>query len=213
MFALAGGLISAGLLWVLARRQGRLDPQLLILAGIGLAAFFSALMLIMGSNMENSSYQLVARWLAGNLWGSSWYHVRVLWPWLLLLVPLLLAQSRAMDVLALGALQAQALGLAVNRERIKLLFLSVALASVCISVCGGISFIGLAAPHIARRLSATPRQAHRLPATLLWGALLLPAADTLGRSLPWELEIPAGIVVAILAAPYFLYLLRRRLSF
>ncbi|NJP41119.1 iron ABC transporter permease [Oscillospiraceae bacterium HV4-5-C5C] len=209
VFALAGGLVSAGLLWLLSRHHGRLDPRLLILVGIGLAAFFSALMLVMGSNMENNSYQMVARWLAGNLWGSSWYQVRILWPWLLLLVPLMFAQNMAMDVLNLGAPQAQALGLAVNRERIRLLLLAVALAAVSISVCGGIAFIGLAAPHIARRLTATTWQAQRLPATFLWGTLLLPAADTLGRCLPRDIEIPAGIVTALLAAPYFLYLLRQ----
>ncbi len=209
LFALAGGLMVAVLLFGFARRNGKVRPDYLLLGGIGISAGFSALMLIMATDMENSSYQLVARWLAGNIWGSSWHQVKALVPYLLVLVPLLLSRMNVLDLLLLGEEASLALGVRVERERRILLVIAVALAASCISVSGGISFIGLVAPHMARRLVGA-RHRYLLPASMLMGGLFLLLSDTMGRSLFQPIEIPVGIMVSILAAPYFLYLLRRQ---
>ena len=166
-------------------------------------------MLIMSADMENSSYQLVARWLAGNIWGTSWYQVKALLPFLLILLPVLFIRANILDLLLLGEELSLALGVRVERERRILLVAAVALASSCISVSGGIGFVGLVAPHMARKFVGS-RHRMLLPASMLLGGILLLLADTAGRSLFQPIEIPVGIIIAIVAAPYFLYLLRKQ---
>lgn len=210
LFAMAGGLLAAVLLYVFSKRNGKVRPAYLLLGGIGLSAGFSSVMLIMAADMENSSYQLVARWLAGNIWGTSWYQVKALLPYLLLLIPLLFTKTGVLDLLLLGEDVSLALGVQVERERKILLAVAVALAASCISVSGGIGFIGLVSPHIARKFVGG-RHPLLLPASMLFGGLLLLLADTIGRSLFGPIEIPVGIVISVLAAPYFLILLRRQI--
>lgn len=152
IFAIAGGLCTTGLLYLFAKRNGKLIPIYFLLGGIGLASLFSSFMLIMAANMDNSSYQLVARWLAGNIWGTSWHQVLALLPYMLILVPFLLTKSNILDILLLGENTAISLGIAVERELRLLLIASVALTSACVAVSGGIGFVGLVAPHMARRL-------------------------------------------------------------
>jgi iron complex transport system permease protein len=207
VFALAGGLLAAAFLYGFARRDGRVKTGYLLLGGIGAQAGFSALMLVIGADMENNSYQSAARWMAGNIWGTSWRQVYTLFPYLLVLIPLLFTRAKNIDILALGEETARALGITVEKERRRLLFIAVSLAASCISVSGGIGFVGLVAPHIARKLAGACHT-YLLAASMLTGGLLLLAADTAGRSLFQPIEIPAGIVISVLAAPYFLYLLR-----
>lgn len=209
LFAMAGGLVAAGILYRFSKRNGKIIPSYLLLGGIGISAGFSSLMLIMAADMENSSYQLAARWLAGNIWGTSWYQVKALLPYLLLLIPQLLRKAGILDLLLLGEEASLALGVRVERERRILLVVAVALAASCISVSGGIGFIGLVAPHMARKFVGG-RHHVLLPVSMLLGGLLLLIADTIGRSLFGIIEIPAGIVISVLAAPYFLILLRRQ---
>jgi iron complex transport system permease protein len=118
--------------------------------------------------------------------------------------------SNILDLLLLGEEVPIALGVRLERERKVLLTVAVALASACISVSGGIGFIGLVAPHIARKFAGV-RHKRLLPASMLTGGILLLLSDTLGRSLFQPIEIPVGIVISVMAAPYFLYLLRRHL--
>lgn len=108
----------------------------------------------------------------------------------------------------LGENTAISLGIAVERELRLLLIASVALTSACVAVSGGVGFVGLVAPHMARRLIGGRHHA-LMPASMLLGALLLLLADTLGRSAFQPREIPVGIVISVLSAPYFLFLLRR----
>lgn len=201
-FALSGAVMQG------ITRNGKLLPIYFLLGGIGLASLFSSFMLIMAANMDNSSYQLVARWLAGNIWGTSWHQVLALLPYMLILVPFLLTKSNILDILLLGENTAISLGIAVEREIRLLLIASVALTSACVAVSGGIGFVGLVAPHMARRLIGGRHHA-LMPASMLLGALLLLLADTLGRSAFQPREIPVGIVISVLSAPYFLFLLRR----
>lgn len=209
LFAMAGGMLAAGFLYGFSKRNGKVRPSYLLLGGIGASAGFSAIMLIMASDMENSSYQLVARWLAGNIWGTSWHQVKALIPYLTILVPLLLTKASVLDLLLLGEEASTALGVRVERERRILLMVAVALAASCIAVSGGIGFIGLVAPHMARRFVGA-RHRVLLPASMLLGGLLLLSADTMGRAWFQPIELPAGIVISVLAAPYFLFLLRRQ---
>jgi ABC-type Fe3+-siderophore transport system permease subunit len=111
-------------------------------------------------------------------------------------------------VLSLGDDVAEGLGENVTRLRVLLLVTSVALAGACVAVVGSIGFVGLLSPHIARRL-AGGKHGSLLPAAALIGALLMVLADSLGRAILPPMEVPAGIVTAVIGAPYFLYLLGR----
>lgn len=117
-------------------------------------------------------------------------------------------KARVMNTLNLGKEMATGLGVHVWKEQVKLLAAAVGLAASCVAVSGGIGFVGLIGPHLARRLVG-PRHEVLLPAAALCGALLVITADTLGRWILQPSEIPTGIVVAIIGAPYFLYLLAK----
>lgn len=206
--ALIGSLGAVTFLALLAFRQGRIQPRLLLLGGIAISAGFTALMLVIGADMENASYQSVARWLTGTLWGSSWRHVVLMLPYVLLL-PLLYSHHRVLDILGLGSDTAVALGVEVEKERRLLLACAAASAAFSISVSGGIGFVGLVSPHIARRLVGGRHRA-LLPASALVGALVVLWADTLGRIVLPGGELPVGIVVALVASPYFIFLLKQQ---
>lgn len=210
LFAMAGGLLTAFMLYRFARNNGRMRPAHFLLGGIGISAGFTALMTILGTDINSSIYQMVQRWLVGNIWGTDWYQVKMLLLCLIVFIPIFFCRMNVLDLLLLGEDSASALGVKVAQERKLLLFISAAAAASCVSVSGGIGFIGLVAPHIARRLTGT-RHRNLLITSMLAGGILLVLADTAGRILLSETEIPAGIVVSILAAPYFLYLLYKQI--
>ncbi|MNI17367.1 Iron-uptake system permease protein FeuC [compost metagenome] len=209
LLALAGAGLTAALIYFLAyRREDGLSPTRLILIGIAVGAGIYAIQLILSLRLDPQNYQFVSTWLAGKIWGGDWHFVLALLPWILILLPFTFYKARVLNVLNLGEETPAGLGMAVERERILLMAAAVALAGSCVAVSGGIGFVGLIAPHLARRIVG-PRHQILLPACALTGALLLLTADTIGRWILQPSEIPTGIVVAILGAPYFLYLLAR----
>ncbi|WP_327077967.1 iron ABC transporter permease [Peribacillus frigoritolerans] len=156
--------------------------------------------------MEPNNFMKALIWLSGTIWGTNWTFVWALLPWLVVLIPLAIYKSKVLDVLRLGDPIAIGVGVQIEKERRLLLLISVALAGVCVSVGGGITLFGLIAPHIARRLVGV-RHAKLQPLTAILGSLLLLSADTLGRVIMAPMELPVGIIVSILGAPYFIYLL------
>ncbi|MGE7688519.1 FecCD family ABC transporter permease [Lysinibacillus sp. NPDC097214] len=190
------------------KRNEGVQPVQLILVGVGVASALSGVMIILISSAERSDVQFIAQWLAGNVWGTDWPFFWALLPWLVLGIPFILYKANVLNVLAMTEQTAVGLGLNIGRERLQLLVVSVALAAAAVSITGGIAFIGLMAPHIAKQLVG-PRYQLFLPLTLLIGASLLMLADTIGRVALSSATVPAGIVVACIGAPYFLYLLRK----
>lgn len=209
LFTFGGGLLAAAVIVLLAydRHEG-LVPIRLILVGIAVAAGFSALTLYLSLKLDEDTYTFASRWLVGNVWGRDWIHVLALLPWIVCLVPLTLMQSNTLNALTLGDAVASSVGVRVQRKRLLLLTLAVGLASASVSMTGGIGFIGLVAPHLARRLVGSLHQ-YFLPVSALLGLLILVSADTIGRSIFAPNAIPAGVVVAFIGAPYFLYLLTK----
>lgn len=204
--ALLGGGLAAILIYALAyKREGGLAPIRLILTGVAMQAGLSALTTVLVVKLDETQFDFVATWQAGSIWGSNWKFVLALLPWLLL-IPYVLSKSRALDVLSLGDDIAYGLGASVEKERRRLLVSAVALAASCVAVSGSISFVGLIAPHLARRLVG-PRHRILLPVCALAGAVLVSVSDTVARVIAQPFEIPTGIMVAIIGAPYFLYLL------
>lgn len=209
LLALLGASLAAFLIYILAFKKNRgMSPSRLVLTGIAVAAGIQAAMTIITLRIDPAKYQFVATWIAGSIWGTSWKFVLALVPWLIVLVPYVMFKAKVLNVLNLGDETATGLGAHVGRQRLHLLAAAVALAGSCIAVSGSISFIGLIGPHLARRLVG-PKHQILLPTAALTGALLLLTADTIGRWILKPSEIPSGIVVAIIGAPYFLYLLSR----
>ncbi|WP_424236791.1 FecCD family ABC transporter permease [Bhargavaea ginsengi] len=204
----AGAIVTAALIYLFSTEKGRgLRPMRLLLVGIGFASALSGGMMLLISGAERQEAAFVAEWLAGSVWGADWPFVLALLPWIVLLVPYVLYRSNTLNILALSEPSAIGLGLRLSRSRMVLIAIAVALAAAAVSVTGYIAFIGLMAPHIARAITG-PRHQHYLPAAMLIGAGLLVAADTIGHSLP-AFTVPAGIIAALIGAPYFLYLMRK----
>ncbi|SET29657.1 iron ABC transporter permease [Paenibacillus sp. NFR01] len=209
LLALAGGTLAAVFVYVLSfRRVDGSSPIRMILIGIAVGAGIYAIQMILSLRLDPQNYQFVAIWLAGKIWGGDWRFVLALLPWIVILLPFVFYKARVLNVLNLGDETSAGLGMPVERERLLLLGAAVALSGACISVSGGIGFVGLIAPHLARRLVG-PRHQALLPASALTGALLLLTADTLARWILQPAEIPTGIIVALIGAPYFLYLLAK----
>lgn len=206
--ALAGAFLAAILIYVLSLKDGRVTPIRLLLMGIGINAAFGAGLIILQMKMEPVDFMKAIVWLSGTIWGTNWTFVWALLPWILILLPWAIYRSSLLDVLRLGDPLAIGLGARTESARRGLLIVAVALAGSCVAVGGGITFLGLLAPHIARRLVGAAH-ARVLPLSAALGALLLLSADTAGRVVMAPMELPVGIVVSILGAPYFIYLLIR----
>lgn len=209
ILAFTGAGVTAIIIYSLAyKRHEGISPMRLLLTGVAVAAGISSAMIVLTLRLSPENYQFVATWLAGSIWGSNWKFVMALLPWILVLMPFVFAKARVLNVLNLGDLTATGLGASIEKERRVLLAAAVGLAGASVSVSGGIGFVGLIGPHLARQLVGARHQ-FLLPAAALTGGLLVLIADTIGRWILQPSEIPAGIVVAVIGAPYFLYLLSR----
>lgn len=207
LVALIGGLVTALLIVLIAynKRLG-ITPVRMVLTGVILSTGISALTLLITTKIDTEKYRFVTMWQAGSIWGSNWFFVGALLPWLIVGFLLALKRHRIFDILQLGDETAISVGIPVKKERIFSLILAVVISASAISVTGGIGFLGLIAPHIARKCGFVQHKM-LLPLSALFGSLLLIVSDTIGRLIPGTGEIPAGIIVAIVGAPYFLYLL------
>jgi len=209
MLAFAGAGAAAVLIYFLAyRRHEGLSPIRLVLTGVAVDMGIKAAMIVLTLMLEPENFQFVAVWLAGNIWGANWTFVLALLPWLAVLIPLAYWKAPVLNVLSVGEETSTGLGLRLERERRVLLAAAVGIAAASVSVSGGIGFVGLIAPHLSRRLVGD-RYEHIIPVAALIGGLLLLLADTVSRILIQPPKITAGIVVAVIGAPYFLYLLAK----
>ena len=205
IFAFLGGVLSFVILWVVCSFNFR--PIKMAIIGVALSALWAAIShyLMLTNPVEINTAML---WLTGSLWGRSWSYLNVVLPWLVVLLPLPFIFCRDLDTLGLGENKASTLGVTVNKVQISVLVLAVALSTTAVAICGPIAFLGLVAPHLARRLVGG-RHRTLLPAALIIGALLLQLSDILARVIDPPTELPAGILTAIIGAPYFFYLLMR----
>jgi iron complex transport system permease protein len=208
--AFIGALLTAVLIYLFSYKKGiGLQPVRLILVGIGFSMALSGAMIVLISGAERQKVDFIARWLAGNIWGTDWPFIVALLPWIILLIPFTLYKANRLNLLGLSDPVAIGVGVSIEKERIVLLLTAVALAASAVSVTGGIAFIGLMAPHLAKALIG-PRNQLFLPIAVLIGGWLLLFADTIGRNLLEPEGIPAGIMTALIGAPYFVYLLLRK---
>ncbi|WP_047982272.1 FecCD family ABC transporter permease [Ornithinibacillus contaminans] len=203
-------IITAAVIYLLSYEKSKgIQPIRFVLIGFGFATALSGLMMVLISSAEDEQVQFVASWIAGNIWGTDWPFVVALLPWLLICLPIIFYKASTLNILAMNEPTAIGLGVPLQKDRFLFIVLAVALAAAAVSITGGISFIGLMAPHIAKNLVG-PRHQLFLPVALFIGPILLVLADTLGRNVFETSSLPTGIVVALIGAPYFIYLLKKK---
>ena len=208
LVAFAGSLAVAGLIQLLSWRRQNDGSIRFILMGIGIAAFISALTSMLMTYGQVDRAMSALTWLSGSIHNVGWPEVRMLTFWFVVLLPLLLSLSRSMAALQMGPVAAIGLGVAAGRVRLVLIALAVALAAIATAAVGPLGFIGLLAPHAARRIAHCGCGLHLL-LTAAVGALLVTLADLIGRVAFAPIQIPAGLVTAIIGVPIFILLLQR----
>lgn len=204
--AFVGAMLSAAAVYALAWKNG-IRPTRIILAGVAVSAFLgsgiSALLVFYSDKVQGALL-----WMVGGLSARSWPQVETLFPYTILGLVLALAGCKALTILSLGDETARGLGVPVERVRFSMTAVAALLAAGAVSVAGLIGFVGLVVPHIVRLIIGTDYK-YVIPGSAILGAGVLVFCDTLGRVAFSPIEIPAGIIMAFLGAPFFLYLLRR----
>lgn len=205
--SLVGAFITATIVYALAYQKDRpISPLRMTLIGISVKAGIDALDMIFTIRLSAEKYNQVNTWLIGSVYGNSWKHVLILLPWIVILIPFLIYKSRELNILRLS--EGTAIGLGTDLKKARFLYLALAtiLAAVSVSVGGAIGFVGLISGNLARRLVG-PNHEYSIPVTALVGANLLLISDWIARTVIAPNELLLGLVVAILGAPYFLYIL------
>ncbi|HEY0737465.1 MAG TPA: iron ABC transporter permease [Herpetosiphonaceae bacterium] len=201
----AGALLITGLIYLLAWRGGD-SPIRLVLVGVGFSSVAGALISVMITFGNINDVQRALVWLTGSVYGSTWSEVWSLLPWVVVFVPLAVLLARDLNALSLGEEVARGLGSTVGLRRGLLLVTSVALVAATVAAAGTISFVGLMAPHLARRLVGSD-QSGLLPTAGILGTLIVVLADLVGRTIFAPIELPCGLVTAAIGAPCFFLLL------
>jgi iron complex transport system permease protein len=204
--AFFGAFSSTIIVYIICRQNGKVAVETLLLSGIAISFFCSAMLSFLMYISGNDLHQIMF-WLMGGLWNATWDKVFVG----LLIIPaigVLLFTVRELDILSLGDDEASSLG--VNTERIKIVLLVVTsfITGIAVSLAGSIGFIGLIIPHVVRSISGSSFR-FLLPISVLAGGISLLWADTLTRT--FLNDMPVGIITAFFGAPFFIYLIRRRM--
>ena len=210
LIAFVGGSIACILVYAMAWKKG-LQPNRIVLAGVavntilgGVISFFSTL--------YSDRIQGAMLWLNGSLATKTWLDVETLLGYSMIGLIISFFLIRSANILQLGDEAAINLGLNIHRSRIVISAVAVFLAATATAVVGIVSFVGLIVPHIARMLMGNDHK-YTLPFSIALGSIVLLVADTLGRTIGGAIEIPVGVIMAIVGGPFFLYLLRKRGSY
>lgn len=209
LLALVGALGALALVVILGRVQGRLRRDTLVLAGIVVATFLSALIALIKS-LDEEAVSAIVFWVMGSFQGRGWIHVAFSLPYLLLGLYLVAKYARELDIMTMGEVQARQLGVEVERVRRRLLVGASLLTAAAVSVSGVIGFVGLVVPHLVRMTMGAAHQRLMVFSGLLGGLALL-WSDVVSRTLlPGGEELPVGVVTALIGGPFFCLLLKRR---
>jgi iron complex transport system permease protein len=207
--AFIGASLVSVLVGAFGWKRGGLWPERLLLAGIGLNFLFSAVLMLLMSLSSDEGLRRAVLWMFGDLSMADWTLIPSASVFIVIGLAIALFRSKALNALILGDEFAYSLGFAVQRERL-ILFVAMALmTSASVALGGTIGFIGLLMPHIIRFLLGADSRL-LVPASAVAGGAFLCFADLIGRSLMPPLELPSGTVTAVIGAPYFLYLLRKK---
>jgi iron complex transport system permease protein len=208
LIAFGAGLATSVMVYNLARVGSRVQMSTLLLAGIAVGFFLSAItsymMITNGQNVH-----MILFWMIGGFAGRGWDHIKVLLPYFIVGYTLMHFYARKLNVILLGEEPAQHLGIDVERMKKVLLVAATLTTASAVSVSGVIAFVGLIVPH-AVRLMVGPDHRVLLPTSALAGAIFLIMADAVARTAAAPEEIPVGIITALCGGPFFIYLLRKK---
>ena len=206
--AFVGAMLAAICIYILAWKNG-IKPVRIILAGVAVSAFLSAgisgLMIFYSDRVHGA-----LMWMVGGLAARSWPHVNIILPYAIIGLVLALASASYLNILQLGDEMARGLGVNVEVTRIVMTAIAALLAASAVSVVGLLGFVGLVVPHAARLLIGSDYR-FLLPAAALLGVAIVTLSDTFARVIFAPIELPVGIIMAFLGAPFFLFLLRREI--
>ena len=205
---IAGIAGMALVMWIARSASGRTEVVTLVLGGVAVTAFAAAVLSVVVAVSDTAGARSATFWTTGSLALATWPGVWSTLPFLVLAAILAMIVARDLDVLALGDRSAWAAGVDVDRTRLLALGGAVLAVSAGVAVVGVIAFVGLVVPH-AVRLVIGPRHGGLLLGSALAGALLLLIADTIARTVVSPVELPLGVVTAVIGAPVFVVLLRR----
>ena len=205
--AFAGGLLTLVAVYTLARIQGRIHVQSLLLSGVVMGAFLWSVQMILLKLAGKTEDQILG-WLMGSLASASWSDINLLTPLMVVGLVILASQTYGMNIYALGEESAKQLGVETERFKATMMIVGALLTAGTVAVAGIIGFVGLVVPHLARKLARTSDHRIVLPASVLGGALMLILSDTISRSVFAGEALPVGVVTALLGCPFFFYLLR-----
>ena len=207
VLSFTGAVITGGIVGIMGWRRGGLWPERLLLAGVGLSFLFSALLMLLMSLSSDDGLRKAMLWIFGDLSMADWSKIPYGCFFVATGIAVATMRAKALNALILGDEFAHSLGFSPHRERV-LLFVSVALMTAAsVSLGGMIGFIGLLVPHIVRFFLGSDSRL-LIPAAAFSGGALLCIADLISRTIMPPMELPAGVITAIIGAPYFLYLLR-----
>lgn len=204
----AGMAGMALVLWIARSASGRTEIVTLVLGGVAVTAFAAAVLSVVVAVSDTAGARSATFWTTGSLALATWPGVWSTLPFLVLAAILAVVVARDLDVLALGDRAAWAAGVDVDRTRVLALGAAVLSVAAGVAVVGVIAFVGLVVPHAVRMLIG-PRHGGLLIGSAIAGALLLLVADTIARTVVSPVELPLGVVTAIIGAPVFVVLLRR----
>lgn len=210
LMAFLGAIITVYIVYNLARVGHKFPVMTFLLAGVAMGFLLNAIMsflMVLGTN----DLHKVVYWLMGSLATASWYEVKLVLPYYFLGLILIVLYLKDLNLILLGEENAQYLGVNVEKVKLILIIAATLITAAVVSVSGIIGFIGLIIPHIARMLIG-PDHRKLLPLAALLGGIFLLISDDLARSLIPPLEVPVGIITALVGGPYFIYLLRKKKS-
>lgn len=207
--AFLGAVLTVVLVFVIGNRNGRLDSNTLLLAGVIVNAFFSAVIMFFISISSNADLHNITFWLMGDVSLADGNKIMLMSLFLAIGDGVVYCYARPLNLIVAGEETAMQLGVNVKRTKIVLFFAGSLMTAVAVSFTGIIGFVGLVIPHMMRMMFGTD---HRLllPASFLFGASFLVIADTIARVIFPGMELPVGVITALCGAPYFIYLLRTR---
>jgi iron complex transport system permease protein len=208
--AFIGAIAVSWLVYRIARVGSQVPVSTLLLSGIAVSAFISAIISLMMA-LRGEDLHTVIFWLMGSFSARNWRHVEMVLPFLVVGFLLTLAFHRELNLMLLGEEKAAQLGVEIEKSKKVLLAAAALMAGAAVSVSGLIGFVGLVVPHMVR-LVIGPDHKFLIPGSAVGGALLLLIADALARQLMPPSEIPVGIITALFGAPFFLYLLKVKKS-
>ena len=206
--AFAGGLITIFLVYKLAKINGRMSPENMIIAGIIVNGFLSSVLMFFVSNSSSADIHSVIWWLLGNLQVYKIAPVAILLLASLAGFLISLIFSRELNAISLGEEEARHLGVNIESVKIILLLTATFVTSLAVSICGIIGFTGLMMPHIARRLTG-PNHRLLLPVSVLMGSAFLLLCDIFSKVMLAPKEIPIGVITSFIGVPFFIYILKK----